>query len=78
MEATTKDLRLHCRELLAATDRGEQIVITCRGHKRALLTPLNAPGVGSGERNPAFGLWRDREDDVAAHVRTLRAGRDLP
>ncbi|MFO8015861.1 MAG: prevent-host-death family protein, partial [Candidatus Woesearchaeota archaeon] len=30
MEATTKDLRLHTRELLAATDRGEEVVISYR------------------------------------------------
>ena len=38
MKATTKDLRLHTAELLAAVDRGEKVTITYRGVRRALLT----------------------------------------
>lgn len=38
MHATTKDLRLHTRELIAATERGEQVIITFRGKPRAMLT----------------------------------------
>ncbi|WP_431196201.1 type II toxin-antitoxin system Phd/YefM family antitoxin, partial [Marinobacter alexandrii] len=40
MEATTKDLRLHTRTLIAATDRGEEVIITYRGKPRARLMPL--------------------------------------
>jgi antitoxin (DNA-binding transcriptional repressor) of toxin-antitoxin stability system len=70
----------HCREWLAAIDHGEPVVITCPDHKRALFTPLKAPDADPGERNPAFGLWRDREveEDVAAYLRTVRAGRNPP
>jgi antitoxin (DNA-binding transcriptional repressor) of toxin-antitoxin stability system len=70
----------HCREWLAAIDHGEPVVITGRDHKRALLTPLKAPDADPGECNPAFGLWRDREveEDVAAYLRTVRAGRNPP
>ena len=39
MEATTKDLRLHTRTLIAATDRGEEVIITYRGKPRARLMP---------------------------------------
>lgn len=35
MEATTKDLRLHMRELIAATERGEEVIITFRGKPRS-------------------------------------------
>lgn len=84
VEATTKDLRLNTRALLAATDRGEEVIITYRGQRRAKLVPWPGPDE-SGEpaspdrpRNPAFGIWRDRRDAVDEQVRSLRRGRDFP
>ena len=79
MEATTKDLRLHTAEVLAAAERGEDVVITYRGKRRALLTrwPENE-SLSRSERNPAFGLWRDRTESVDEQVRELRARRELP
>lgn len=76
MEATTKDLRLRTNELLAAVDRGEEVIITYRGRKRAMLGPM----IGEERRtqhNPAFGLWRDRTEDVDEYVRRLRRGRSF-
>ena len=91
MEASIKDLRLHARELIAATDRGEEVVITWHGKRRARLVPLvesGSAGRASGgdpgnvaaaqERNPAFGLWRDRTGNVDDELRQLRRRRDLP
>jgi antitoxin (DNA-binding transcriptional repressor) of toxin-antitoxin stability system len=80
MRATTKDLRLHTAEILAATDRGEQVIITYRGKGRALLTRWReeAGRAESPVRNPAFGLWQDRNEDVDTQVRRLRKGRELP
>ena len=80
MKATTKDLRLHTAEVLAAVDRGEAVTITYRGVRRALLTrwPEQAEPKGVGDRNPAFGLWADRSDDVEEQVRHLRRRRELP
>jgi antitoxin (DNA-binding transcriptional repressor) of toxin-antitoxin stability system len=84
MEATTKDLRLNTRALLAATDRGEEVVITYRGQRRAKLVPWSEPGksdnaLSSADRhNPAFGIWRDRQDSVDELIRSMRRGRDLP
>lgn len=80
MRATTKDLRLHTAEILAATDRGEQVIITYHGKGRALLTrwPEESARSKTPERNPAFGLWQDRDEDVDALVRRLRQGRELP
>ncbi|MDX1604861.1 MAG: hypothetical protein R3202_01640 [Candidatus Competibacterales bacterium] len=80
MEATTKDLRLNTRALLAATDRGEEVIITYRGQRRAKLVPWSEPDrsdrPGAGDRrNPAFGIWRDRQDCVDEQVRSLRQGR---
>ena len=80
MKATTKDLRLHTAELLAAVDRGEKVTITYRGVRRALLTRCPEQGelTGVADRNPAFGLWADRSDDVEEQVRHLRRRRQLP
>lgn len=79
MKATTKDLRLHTRELIAATDRGEEVVITYRGAARARLVPL-ADGqkpLNRTGRNPAFGLWKDRLGTVEEQIDALREGRHV-
>jgi prevent-host-death family protein len=78
MEATTKDLRLHTRSLLRATDRGEEVVITYRGKRRAKLVPWQEADCHRNGRNPAFGLWRDRDEPVDQLVRSLRRGRRQP
>lgn len=81
MHATTKDLRLHTRELIAATERGEQVIITFRGKPRAMLTALEKPTTGRAERNPAFGLWADASHatslSVDEEVRALRKLRSV-
>ncbi len=79
MEATAKEMRLHTRELLAAVERGEEVVITWRGERKAKLVGWTGedekqrPG-----RNPAFAIWADREGDVDAEVRSMRQRRPLP
>ena len=79
MEVTTKDLRLHARELLSATDRGEEVIITWRGQRRAKLTHLpEKPDKQTPDRNPAFGLWSGNTRDVDAELRRLRQRRELP
>ena len=79
MEATTKDLRLHTRELLAASDRGEEVIISWRGKRRAKLVRwTDDEKLVHGARNPAYGLWKDRSSDVDAEVRKLRQRRALP
>lgn len=77
MKATTKDLRLHTRELIAATDRGEEVIITYRGHARARLVPLEDGNGGAKRqgRNPAFGLWQDMDGSVDAQLDALREAR---
>jgi prevent-host-death family protein len=80
MRATTKDLRLHTAEILAATDRGEQVIITYHGKGLALLTGLPEADrhAKTSTCNPAFGLWADRDEDVESQVRNLRQPRKLP
>lgn len=80
MEATTKDLRLHTRELISATDRGEQVIITYRGKPRAKLVPLSdAPGSSRKQRNPAFALWAEdhAKGSVDEVVRRMRKPREF-
>lgn len=79
MEATTKDLRLHTNAVLAAVDRGETVIVTFRGRKRAVLTRWcdESERAGKPARNPAFGIWVDRGEEVDAQVRRLRQLRDL-
>ncbi|THF63140.1 type II toxin-antitoxin system prevent-host-death family antitoxin [Pseudothauera nasutitermitis] len=79
MEATTRDLRLHTAEVLAAADRGERVVITYRGRSRAVLTRWEGAERAAGAaRNPAFGLWCDSGEAVDDQIRRLRQGRELP
>lgn len=77
MHATVKDLRLQAKALLAATQRGETVEITLRGKPCARLVGLAAHHQQERPaRNPAFGLWADREEmDIDAEVRRLRAPR---
>jgi antitoxin (DNA-binding transcriptional repressor) of toxin-antitoxin stability system len=81
MEATTKDLRLHTRELIAATARGEKVIITLRGKAQAVLTTFEANAERRALRNPAFGLWANAEHEtpfsVDEEVRALRQPRNL-
>jgi len=80
MKATTKDLRLHARELLAATDRGETVYISWRGKRRAVLTRWREKedhGVRES-RNPAYGLWSDQTENVDEQIRRLRKPRSQP
>ena len=80
MEATTKDLRLHTRTLIAATDRGEEVIVTYRGKPRARLMPLagalygGTPGEAAS--TPLFGLWCDQDEPVDDQVRRLRQPRE--
>ena len=79
MEATIRDLRLHTAEVLAAADRGERVTITSRGQARAVLMRCEEAGARAhAERNPAFGLWADRQGAVDDDVRRLRQPRVLP
>jgi prevent-host-death family protein len=76
IKARIKDLRLRSAEILAAADRGETVEITYHGRARAVLTGVGTSRQARGPgRNPAFGLWRDRDENVAEQVREWRRGR---
>ena len=79
MKATTKDLRFHTRELLNSVNRGEEVIITYRGHPCAKLVPVEEDLRKEKEKieNELFGIWKDNSNlkDVEKYVRRLRKGR---
>ena len=80
MRATTKDLRLHSKELLDAVERGEDVTITYRGLPRAKLIKIHNDALAAeSDDHGLFGLWSDRSDDVSdpiAFIENLRRHRN--
>ena len=76
MQATSKDLRFHTKEILDAAMRGEEVVITYHGKPCAKMIPIT-PLSSELKQNEFCGMWEDRTDmdDVYSYVRTLRQGR---
>jgi antitoxin (DNA-binding transcriptional repressor) of toxin-antitoxin stability system len=80
MNATVLDLRKNMKRILEAIDSNERVVLTYRGHKKAVIVPCQEQGQRqSASEHAAFGMWKDRKDitDVDAFVRNLRKGRAL-
>ncbi len=78
MQATTKDLWLRTKEILAASQRGEEVIITFRGEPRAVLSPLPNTAKRQSQRNPSFGIWSDFKGvtpSVDEQIRALREPR---
>lgn len=75
MKTTAKYLRFHTKEVLEAAARGEEVVVTWRGKPCARVVGLEKQRVRDDSRNPAFGMWRDRDIDVQETVDRLRETR---
>jgi prevent-host-death family protein len=78
MRATAKDLRLKTREILAAVERGEEVIVTYRGKEKARIVPMAATtSQKEGTEESLFGMWRtnDRVADVEAFMDDIRGGR---
>ena len=78
MKATAKDLRYRTKEILAAIDRGEEVLITYRGKEKARIVPVSKEiSQGKGKEDELFGIWKDNEivDDVKAYLDHIRGGR---
>ncbi|MBI5628532.1 MAG: type II toxin-antitoxin system prevent-host-death family antitoxin [Candidatus Rokubacteria bacterium] len=59
--ATAKDLRQKTSALLDTVRRGQEVIITYRGKRIAVLAPLDR--IAHKELKPiAFGMWRRRRD----------------
>jgi antitoxin (DNA-binding transcriptional repressor) of toxin-antitoxin stability system len=76
MTVSAKDLRFNVSMLFDVLSKGEEILITYRGKAKAKLVPHDAPS-DEPQSDAIFGMWRDREDDVDAMVRSMRKGRDF-
>lgn len=74
--ATAKDLRQRTSALLDSVRRGQEVVITYRGKRIAVLAPLDR--ITRKELTPtAFGMWRRRRDmrDASRWLDSRRAPR---
>jgi len=78
MQATSKDLRFHTKEILDAAMRGEEVVITFHGKPYAKIVPI-AKSNQENKQNDFCGMWKDRTDmdDVKGYVRDLRKRRSF-
>ena len=78
MMVTASDLRYRTKEILAAIDRGEEVLITYRGKAKARIVPVSRPiSQGINKAEELFGIWKDNEtvDDVQAYLSNLRGRR---
>ena len=74
--ATAKDLRQRTAALLDAVRRGQEVVITYRGQRIAVLAPLSR--MPHKDLTPiGFGMWHGRKDmrDVKRWLDRRRAPR---
>ena len=78
MQATSKDLRFHTKEILDAAMRGEEVVITYHGKPCAKIIPMTQSS-HENKQNDFCGMWKDRTDlnNVDGYVRKLRKGRQF-
>ena len=78
MQATSKDLRFHTKEILDAAIRGEEVVITFHGKPYAKIVPI-VESRQANKHNEFCGMWKGRTDmnDVEGYVRKLRKRRSF-
>lgn len=76
MQATSKDLRFHTKEILDAAVRGEEVIITFHGKPYVKIVPIFKTNE-TDKQNDFCGMWKDRADmnDVDGYVRNIRKGR---
>ncbi len=79
MKASAKDLRYRTKEIIAALDRGEEVLLTYRGEEKAKMVPIRKKILekDDGEENSLFGIWSEYEmvENVDAYLDRLRGGR---
>ncbi len=76
MQATSKDLRFHTKEILDAAMRGEEVVITFHGKPYAKIVPITE-SKQENKQNDFCGMWKDRTDidNVDDYIRQIRKRR---
>lgn len=78
MQATSKDLRFHTKEILDTAQRGEEVIITYHGKPYVKITPVSQ--ASTKDKDNAFcGMWKNRTDmyNVNEYVRKIRKGRQF-
>lgn len=79
MRASAKDLRYRTKEIIAALDRGEEVLLTYRGKEKAKMVPVTKKILkkDDGEEDSLFGIWRGNKkvEDVDSYLDKLRGGR---
>lgn len=79
MKASAKDLRYKTKEIIAALERGEEVLLTYRGKEKARIIPVSkrTPKSYEEEEISLFGIWRDNEKvaSVDAYLDKVRGGR---
>ena len=75
MIVSAKDLRFKISLLFDVLTKGEDITITYRGKPKAKLVSFEE--VGEEKSDALFGIWKDREGSVDAHIRSMRQGRNF-
>lgn len=78
MRVTLLDLRRNPGKIVDAIERNETVVLSKRGKEIAYILPKReAKAALSLKSNPAFGMWKERQDmeKPAKYVRRLRKGR---
>ena len=75
MKATIVDLRYRMKDVLSAVDRGETVTVLYRGKPKARIVPISKKeALDKIINDPAFGMWKDREDmaDSVEYIDRLR------
>ena len=80
MKASAKDLRYKTKEIIAALERGEEVLLTYRGEEKGKIIPVSKKAQKSfdhREESSLFGIWRDNEKvaSVDAYLAKVRGGR---
>ena len=80
MKASAKDLRYKTKEIIAALERGEEVLLTYRGEEKAKIISVSKKSYKSRDRtegSPLFGIWRGNEKvaNVDAYLDKVRGGR---
>lgn len=80
MKASAKDLRYKTKEIIAALERGEEVLLTYRGEEKAKIIAVSkktAKRYDRREETSLFGIWRENEKvaDVDAYLDKVRGGR---
>ena len=78
MQATSKDLRFHTKEIMDTAQRGEEVIITYHGKPYVKITQISQLNSKSKE-NTFCGMWKDKTDmdNVDKYIRKLRKGRQF-